>query len=206
MKQATTELAGYLNNKTEYKTCNLFKISLAGGSVFYITDFDKDVIFENHTFQHDLFMVKRGQTSISGTPEVDTTNVSIYADKDHHDLINNVFLLEAIHKGILDTAYLTLWRAYFDVEIDTMQDETLRPYGALKLFMGRLELTSCTNICAKFTAKAETTGLHMLLPLRTYQAQTSYANDNGNVIEYSGDVTTCVIPLKPSSNVLYKVT
>ena len=115
-------------------------------------------------------------------------------------------MLEAINKGLLDTAYLTLWRAYFEIDIDTTQDEQLRPYGAIKLFMGRMELNSCTSIEAKFNVKAETTGLHMMLPLRTFQAQTSFANDNGQVIEYSEDVTTCVIPLKPSNNVLYKVT
>ena len=204
MKQCTVELAGYLNNKTEYKTCSLFQITLKDNSVIYCTDFDKDVIFENHVFKSDLFVVKREQTTISGTPEVDTTNITIFADKQHNDLVKNVFVLEAIHKGLLDTAYLTLWRAFFDVDIDTTLDTQIRPYGAIKLFIGRMELTSCNMLSAKFSAKAETTGLHMLLPLRTFQAQTSFAEENGNVVEYSEDKTTCVIPMKPSSNVLYR--
>lgn len=205
MKECTSDLAVYLNTKTELKACNLYQIRLLNGYVMYVTDFDKDVIWENHVFQHDKFIIERSQTKCAGTPEVDTMNITVYADKDHNDLANNVFILEAIHKGMFDTSSLTIWRAFFDAEADTTNDGQLRPYGAIKLFTGRMELTECNVFCAKFSVKAEITGLNASLPLRTFQAQTSYANNNGSVIEYSGDTTTCVVPLKPSSNVLYQL-
>lgn len=199
MKECTTDLATYLNTKTEIKSCNLYEIKLLDGYTMYVTDFDRDVVFNNHTFQHDKFLIERSQTKITGTPTVDTLSVSIYADRNHSDLVGNTFILEGIHNGLFDTAHLTLWRAYFDAEMDTQS-----PYGAIKVFLGRMELDSCDTFSAKFTVKAEITGLNASLPLRTFQAQTSYTNNNGTVIEYSGDTTTCVIPLKPSSNVLYQ--
>lgn len=204
MKTCSEALATYLNTHSEYKSCSLFQISLMDGSNIYATDMDKDVVFDNHTFKHDYCVILRDKTKVSGTPEVDNTSVTIYADKEHNDLVNNLFILEAIHKGLFDTASLTIWRAFFDAEINTAGEELLRPYGALKVFTGRMELNSCSPIAAKFNIKAEITGLNALLPLRTFQAQSSFANENGTVVEYSGDETTCVIPLKPSSNVLYR--
>ena len=205
MKQCTTELAAYLNTHQEYKACNLFAINLADGNVIYTTDFDKDVVFENHVFRHDLFIMKREQAKTSGTPEVDTTTLTLYADRQHNDLVNNTYVLEAIHKGAFEGAYLAVWRAFFDSEVNTTQDTQIRPYGALKCFTGRIELSSCNTICAKFSVKAETTGLNASLPVRVFQAQSSFANVDGDVVEYSGDAITCVIPLKPSQNVLYKL-
>lgn len=204
MKECTEALATYLNTHSEYKSCSLFRITLLDGTTVYATDFDKDVIFDNHIFSHDYCVMQRDKTKVSGTPEVDSTTITIYADKDHNDLVNNIFILEAIHKGLFDTASLTIWRAFFDAETDTTGQEQLRPHGALKVFIGRMELSSCSLMAAKFSVKAEITGLNALLPLRTFQAQSSFANTDGNVVEYSGDETTCVIPLKPSSNVLYR--
>ena len=199
MKECTTDLATYLNTSTVFKGCNLYEIKLLDGTVLYITDFDKDIVFNNHTYLHDKFILERSQTKVNGSPNVDTLNIVLYADRQHSDLVKNTFVLEAIHKGIFDTSQITLYRAYFDAEMDTN-----RPYGAIKIFLGRMELDSCDTFQAKFTAKAEITGLNALLPLRTFQAQTSYANNKGTVVEYSGDTTTCVVPLKPSSNVLYR--
>lgn len=200
MKPCSTDLETYLNTKTEFKCCNLYKIVLQDGYTLFITDYDRDVVFENHTFKHDYCIMERGQTKTSGTPEVDTLSFNLYADRNHDDLVNNTFILEAIHKGLFDTAYITLWRAFFDATIDGQT----RPYGAIKQFVGRLELSSCNNVSAKFSAKSETTGLNALIPIRTFQAQSSYCNNNGSVVESSTDRTTCAIPLKPSGNVLYQ--
>lgn len=203
MKACTTALAALLNTKQEYKSCSLFRFDLLDGTTIFCTDFDKDVVYDNHVFCADLFAIERDQTKTAGAPTVDTTNLSIYADREHNDLVNNTFVLEAIHSGAFDVAYLTLWRAYFDAEADTTKDAQLVPYGAVRLFNGRLELTSCSSFKASFSAKSEITGLNALLPVRTFQAQSSYQNVNGHVIESSTDTTTCVVPLKPNNNVLY---
>lgn len=202
MKACSTALAALLNTKLEYKSCNLFRFDLLDGTTIFCTDFDRDVVYDNHVFYADVFAVEREQTKTTGEPTVDTTNVSVYADRDHNDLVNNTFVLEAIHRGAFDVAYLTLWRAYFDLESDTGDGE-IAPYGAIRLFNGRLELTSCSSFKASFSAKSEVTGLNALLPVRTFQAQSSYANVDGNVVAYSGDIITCVVPLKPNNNVLY---
>lgn len=203
MKACTAALSTMLNNRQEFKSCSLFRFDLLDGTTIFCTDFDKDVVYDNHVFKADLFSVERDQTKLSGVPTVDTTSISIYADREHNDLVGNDFILEAIHKGAFDVAYLTLWRAYFDIEEDNTHDEKVTPYGAVRLFNGRLELTSCSSFKASFSAKSEVTGLNALLPVRTFQAQSSYRNVNGTVIEYSGDTTTCVVPLKPNNNVLY---
>lgn len=198
MKKCTLDLAESLNNDDEFICCDLFTLTLNDGSVYNIADFDKDIVFNGKTYRHDLFILSREQTKTSGVPAVETLSVTACADREHEDNINNEYFLQAVHKGLLDDASLALSRVFMDAETGNV-------LGLLALFNGRCEVSSCGGISCKLNVKSETIGLKASVPLRTFAPQNVYQEKNGTVSTASTDNYTCMIPLKPSKNVLVKL-
>ena len=198
MRTASDTLINELNTATEFRCCDLYRLILADTTTYYIADYDVDVTYNSHVYQHDLFMLQRNGIKISGTPTVDSLSVSIYADQSHNDLIKNTYIMKAIHDGTLDNAQLSLSRAFFSASGQLL--------GVINLFTGRCEISSCTSFVCKLTVKSEITGLSAQFPMRVFAPQNSYnENSNGTVVSASADEYTCAIPLKPSQNVLVKL-
>lgn len=198
MKTCTLDLAERLNTDDEFLCCDVYKLMLVNGSVYYIADFDEDVVFNGTTYRHDLFLLSREQTKETGTPTVDTLTVTVSADAEHGDALDNVYFMKAVHEGVLDDAYLTLSRVFMDAETGSV-------LGLLPLFNGRCEVTSCGGISCKLSVKSETLGLKASVPVRTFAPQNAYESAGGSVTTASTDTYTCMIPLKPSKNVLVKL-
>lgn len=198
MRNISDDLLNMLNNSTEYRCCDLYKLTLSDNTSFYIANYDKDVVYNSRNYAHDLFIIKRSSIKTSGTPTVDSLNVNIYADRDHSDLIKNTYVMKAIHDGTLDDAQLTLSRAYFS--------DSGQVLGAITLFTGRCEISSCNAFTCSLNVKSELTGLAAVFPIRVFAQQNSYnENSSGEVVTASTDKYTCAIPLKPSQNVLIKL-
>lgn len=151
MKNCTQELAEHLNNDNEFICCDLFKLTLNDGSVYRIADSDKDIAFNGHLYKSDKFILQREQIKTAGAPSVETLTVTIYADREHDDVLSRTNLLQAAHEGKLDD------------------------------------------------------GLNASVPLRTFAPQNVYQEADGVVSTASKDTYTCMIPLKPSKNVLIKL-
>lgn len=199
MKGCTLDLAEHLNSDNEFICCDLFTLTLNNGSVYRLADFDLDISYNGKNYESGRFVITREQTKIAGTPSVETLSVVINADRLHSaDTVDNMYFLEAVHEGTLDDAYLTLGRAFMDAETGAV-------LGVLSLFHGRCEVSSCGGIMCKISAKSETVGLNAQVPIRTFAPQNVYQEQNGNVSTASQDVYTCMIPLKPSKNVLVKL-
>lgn len=198
MKNCTLDLAQHLNTDNEFICCDLYTLTLNDGSVYRLADFDRDVAFNGKTYGSARFIISRDQTKSAGTPSVETLTVTISADRLHSDTIDNEHWLKAVHEGKFDDAYLTLGRAFMDAETGALM-------GVLMLFNGRCEVSSCGGIACKLSIKSETIGLSAQVPLRTFAPQNVYQQENGVVSTASNDVYTCMIPLKPSKNVLVKL-
>lgn len=198
MKNCTQELAEHLNNDNEFICCDLFKLTLNDGSVYRIADADKDIAFNGQLYKSNKFILQREQIKTAGAPSVETLTVTIYADREHDDAISRTNLLQAAHEGKLDDGYISLSRAFMDAETGNV-------LGALALFNGRCEISSCGGIACKLSAKSETIGLNASVPLRTFAPQNVYQEADGVVSTASKDTYTCMIPLKPSKNVLIKL-
>lgn len=198
MKNCTSDLAQHLNVDNEFICCDLFTLTLNDGSIYRLADFDSSITFNEKVYSNARYIISRDQTKSSGTPSVETLSVTISADRLHTDTVDNEHLLKAVHEGKLDDAYLTLGRAFMDAETGAIM-------GVLMLFNGRCEVSSCGGIACKLSVKSETIGLNAQVPLRTFAPQNVYQQENGVVSTASKDVYTCMIPLKPSKNVLVKL-
>lgn len=198
MKDCALDLAQHLNSDAEFICCDLFTLTLNSGSIYRLADFDADILYNGKTYESGRFVMAREQTKIAGTPSVETLTVTINADRLHADNVDNTYFLKAVHEGKLDDAYLTLGRVFMDAESGTV-------LGVLSLFHGRCEVSSCGGIMCKISAKSETVGLSAQVPLRTFAPQNVYQEQDGAVSTASQDVYTCMIPLKPSKNVLVKL-
>ena len=199
MKQISNTLIQYMTEERSFLCCDLFDITLTNGNSYYIADFDVDVTYNNKTYRHDLFLMMRDQTKIVGEPTVDTLSVTIYTDNNHEDKIEDKNILLACHEGILDQATITLRRAYFD-------PDTKNLIGVADLFSGRAEITNVGGISAKLDIKSVASGLAGLYPVRIFAPTRAYVESgSGSIVSSSTDKTTCVIPLKPSKNVLIMV-
>lgn len=198
MKNCTLDLARQLNEENEFICCDLFTLTLPNGSVNRVADFDKDINFGGRLYKADKFVASREQTKTAGTPNVETLSVTLNTDRSHSDTVDGKYLLQAVHDGTLDDAYLALSRAYMDAETGAV-------LGVLPLFNGRCEIVSCGGISCKLNVKSETVGLNASVPLRTFAPQNVYQEEDGVVSTASKDTYTCMIPLKPSKNVLVKL-
>lgn len=198
MKNCTLDLARQLNEENEFICCDLFTLTLPNGNVNRMADFDKDVSFGGRLYKADKFIVSREQTKTAGAPSVETLSVTLNTDRSHSDTLDGKYMLQAVHDGTLDDAYLALSRAYMDAETGAV-------LGVLPLFNGRCEIASCGGISSKLNVKSETVGLNASVPLRTFAPQNVYQEEDGVVSTASKDTYTCMIPLKPSKNVLVKL-
>lgn len=199
MKNCSTELATILSNTSEFVCCDLFRLILNNGLAYYIADFDRDVVYQNHNYVHDGVLIERGNTKTTGEPTVDSLTINISADRQHNDVFAGKYILLAAHDGTLDDSYLTLTRAYFDKDTGAM-------LGGIEIFSGRCDVQSCGGISCQLVCTSECTGLNAPFPLRTFAPQNVYQEtSDGDVITSSTDKNTCMIPLKPSKNVLVRI-
>lgn len=193
MKTVSADLAKYLEERNEYRYCDLYKLTFLDGTIWYMTSYDDDVTYNGHRYDSKVCLITRDQTSITGAPTVDTLRVTLTLTV--ADALGGVPLIKMAHDGGFDNCYLLLTRLFMDVETETI-------LGAVNLFTGRCEVSSCTSIECEITVKSDAVGLSARVPLRVFAPQNVYYETDGQVATSSNDVYTCMIPLKPTKNVL----
>lgn len=195
MKQVSGELNNYLNNERHFLTCDLYRLALANGSIYYFCDFDVDLAYDGKVWEHNKGIFSRDQVKLSGEPTVDNMTITIACDR--NDMLSTMQLMKAAHDGVLSGSNLTLYKAYFRA------DNTV--VGVVTLFNGLCEVSSAGGLIIKLTCKSYVQGLSQSLPVRIFAPQSAYAVVNGTVTTSSTDTTTMQIPLKPSQRVLVKL-
>lgn len=195
MKTVNGDLNNYLNTKKHFQTCDLYRLVLANGSTYYIANYDVDIAWNGHLWEHRRGLFTRTQTKLSGEPTVDTMTVTICCDD--RDIIDNKPILQAAHDGCFDKATLSVYKIYFDEE-DAVA-------GGFELFEGKTEVSSAGGLKIELKVKSIIQGLASLVPIRIFAPQSAYTNVNGTVTLSSTDEATMMIPLKPSNRVLVKL-
>ncbi len=190
MKDTTDELAKYLNTQKEMISCDLYTLTLYGGSEYHFTDADRDVISDGVTFKHDAFLFKREQTKINNVISVDSMTISIFATAE--DKLGDKPLFLAAHDGTLDRATLAMSRCFFDLEGNVI--------GVVGLFSGITEVKSCGGLAMKLTVKSKVQGMSQEFPRRKFYPQGTYASNGTTVTssteEDSASVIAPYVPLK----------
>lgn len=178
--------------KYYYSTCD---IPLTYSNSGYLIDNYKDeqgnyLVLDN---KHAIF--SRGNIKTSGEFSVDTLSFSIACDGT--DIINNKSFMQSVQNGDLTNAKLIVDR--------WILGENNQWLSATTMFAGIIQLDSAGGLKANFTAKSLISQFNRNIPTRIYAPTTSYYTNNNNVVtRLESDNSTCMIPLKPSNNVLIK--
>lgn len=195
MKDVSNTIQNYLNTEKHFTCCDLYSVTLANASTYYISGGDTDVSWNGRNWTKKMILT-RGQVKASGEPNVDTMSVDIACDS--NDTFGGTSFMELGHSGQLNGGVLTVYRAYFD--------STNTCIGAFPVFSGKTEISSAGGLKVKLNVKAETQGLNQQIPLRVFAPQTAYMTDtNGDVVISETDTVTMLVPLKPSNNVLLRI-
>lgn len=194
MKKVSDSLMNYFVNEKSFLCCDLYQLALENGKKYFFASYDSDVVFNGITYNHKTFKFKRDQIQLNGEPSVDSLGVTIYCEPD--DKIGDIPFIKACHDGVLDQGTLTLYKAYFDNN---------KCIGLLEVFSGRTEVDTSGGLAVKLKVKSVLQGLASPIPVRMFAGQYAYSENKGVITTSSTDVTSILIPLKPSMNVLLKV-
>lgn len=194
MKQVNTELSQYMTTEKHFEICDLYCIVLRNGDAYYISDYDIDVEFDGHIWEHSKGLFQRDQLKLTGEPTVDSLTVTISCDK--KDTIAGIPLMKAAHDGTFSGCDLTLSKVYFSKGV---------PIGSVQLFNGFCEVSEAGGIRIKLVCKSYVQGLSQNIPIRIFAPQSAYTTLNGVVTTSSTDKTTMLVPLKPSQRVLVRL-
>jgi len=193
MKKVSESLSNYLNREKHMISCDLIELHLANGEIYYYTDADKDVEFDNKMYLHNNLLFKRQQTKINNQLVVDTMAVTVYANA--KTLLGSKAIMLAAHDGTLDRATFALKRCFFDINLNILD--------IIGIFGGNLEVKRCAGLTLELTIKAKTQGLSQEFPRRKYYPQGAYSTSNGVVVADDHDSESCVIaPFVPLKEVL----
>ncbi|MDY5045517.1 baseplate hub protein [Phascolarctobacterium sp.] len=195
MKSVNSKLDEYLNAEVHFETCDMYSLKLSNGKIYYIASRDTDVIWNSKTWKHNLFLLSRDKIKLQGAPTVDTLDVNVKCDK--NDVIEGMPFILACHKGLLDKAVLSLYKAYF---------KDGKCVDVYKIFEGLVEIASAGGMNVKLSVKSVVQGLNQSIPIRIFAPQSAYtSNSSGAIVSSSVDTYTMLIPLKPSGRVLIKM-
>jgi len=194
MKSVSNSLNEYLNAEKHFETSDMYSIKLTDGTVYYIANRDEDVSWNNHTWIHNLFLLNREKIKLQGEPTVDTLDIVVKCND--NDVIGGFPFILACHKGLLDKAVVSLYKAYF---------ENGKCVDAYKIFEGIAEISNAGGMTVKLTVKSVVQGLNQNIPTRIFAPQGAYtSNSKGAIVSSSTDTYSMLIPLKPSGKVLLK--
>ncbi len=140
---------------------DLFTITLASGVVARYTTADVDINYGGNLFGSKGVLLKRGTVRAVIGLEVDTLDMSVFADASH--LLDGKPFVSAAMAGSLDGANVLLERAF-------LSSWSTAPVGAVILFSGRVSDVSGSRTEVKIVVKSDIELLNIKLPRNLYQA------------------------------------
>mgnify|MGYP001362366032 CR=1 FL=1 len=149
---------------------DLFTFTLVGGTVLRYANCDMDIKVGATVFSSGGPRFARGRTRVSIGVEVDTLDVTVYADDTH--LVNGVPFLQACASGACDGASLTLERAFMASWGDTSP-------GTVILFAGRCAEMQISRHEARLTVRSDLELLNVQMPRNLYQPGCLYTLFDG---------------------------
>ena len=152
MKAASAELIAYLNSTTEFFRCDLYEITLNGGTMLRYTDYDMPITLpDGRKFLASGPTFERGRTQLSSTISVDAMNVTMFVDGD--DRIDGVPMMTVARNGGFDEAKCTVYICFMSfpgVIVDVLEWFTgtldVQDGGGLELTLQNKSLIQKANV------------------------------------------------------------
>ncbi len=159
MKSASGALIALLAGN-QFIFADLYTITTITGAVYRYTNADIDLTVSGNVFISTGAQFKRGNTRTIVGLEVDTLDLTIYADSTH--LMGGVPILQALQNGALDGAYVQLERTFMASWGDTSA-------GTIILFTGRVSEAQFSRTEANVKVKSDLELLNIQMPRNLYQ-------------------------------------
>ncbi|OQS41122.1 DUF2163 domain-containing protein [Chromobacterium haemolyticum] len=160
MRNASPALQALLNSGRAFFMADLYTFTLVGGAIVRYTSADVDLAVNGQSFSSKGPLFKRGRTRLTLGLEVDTLDLTLYADSTH--TINGVPWLHAARVGALDAAAVRLERVFATDWTDTSA-------GSILLFEGRIADVKPSRTELRLTVKSELELLDTQMPRNLYQ-------------------------------------
>jgi uncharacterized phage protein (TIGR02218 family) len=123
MKEASPALIAFLNSANEIHKCDLYEITLQGGTVLRYADYDADITLpDGRLFTSTGPIFTRGRTKLTSKIEVDSMSVTVCADAS--DVVGSATWMTAAQYGAFDEANLTLYKCFMSsprVVVDALE-------------------------------------------------------------------------------------
>lgn len=159
MKSASPELIALLNSGGPYLMADLYTFSLVNGAVLRYTDWDVDIAYGGQVFSASGPLIERGRVRVVIGVEVDTLDMTIYADQ--AKLIGSTPWMQAVAGGLLDGATVKLERVFMAAPP--------APVGGFVHFSGRVANVQLSRIGAQITVNSDLELLNVQMPRNLYQ-------------------------------------
>lgn len=150
-----------------FRMADLFKFTLANGTVLYYTSYDGDLVVNGHTYMgvatDGVPYLTRGQTRSLIGVEVDTLQVNFLVNSGV--TINSIPVAQFAQQGGFDGATLELDRCFMNPATPGVTTP-----GYLILFVGQVAEAECTRSGVMLNVNSTLQLLNVQLPRNLYQA------------------------------------
>lgn len=154
--------------------CELFTFTLLGGAVDHFTSLDMPVVFDSVLYKSTSLRIQGLKFKLAVGVEVDEQDVKITA-LPGETLCGSDFL-SAASDGLLDGAYLTRYRAFFEPTTGIVPvDFAAGPVAIMQLFYGRIgEITRAGRTSFECKVKSPLVLLGVDIPRNYYYPMCSH--------------------------------
>src|ERR1700733_12964541 len=159
MRAANANLIAFLNSRASFTVADLFKFTLADGSILTFTSYDENIALGGYTYLALGPLVDRSKWGIKNTPDVPEMDITILSNGADMPDGSNIKL--SVHNGLFNFATVLLSRLFMPSPGDTS-------LGALDIFLGNVADVEIDALSVKITAKGANNVLGQYMPRNTF--------------------------------------
>lgn len=159
MKSIPSSLATLFASGNAFNKADCYTFYLTNGNVFRFTSYDSDVVFGSDTWSCNAPVFTRGDSRIVLGLEVGTMDMTI-SPRDE-DMIGVQTWLKAVCSGVLDGAFISIDRAFFDLAGVC--------HGLVNMFYGKAGPSEIDRVQIHLTVNSPLDALDIQMPRNLYQ-------------------------------------
>lgn len=159
MRPANASLIAFLQTRRPYVKADLFTITLANGTVYNWTSFDKNLTIGGVTFSALGPVIDRSKWGVKNVIDVPEMEIRIYSTG--ADMPDGSNLKLAVHNGLFDYSTVLLSRVIMPVVGDVS-------LGVVDIFLGNTAEVKVDDVSITLTAKGANHTLAQYMPRNQY--------------------------------------
>lgn len=159
MRAANANLIAFLNSRASYTVADLYKFTLADGTILTFTSYDQTISLGGYVYSALGPLIDRTKWGIKNTPDVPEMDILILTNGADMPDGSNIKL--SVHNGLFNFATVLLSRLFMPTPGNTS-------LGALDIFLGNVSDVEIDALSVKVTVKGANTVLGQYMPRNTF--------------------------------------